>query len=512
MTTPTEIADLIRATAPPAERDERPGVLFLRAALADADLRQRWLALRKALPDYLLTVSIVEADGDAVLEDPDVPPEDRLYRITVETKADAAQLRLFFAETLAGAETDFASVEHVLIASMGPHETFSTFRNRVQLWSSDPLEPFAPSEALPDPRTYASDFTGGAEVPADIRPWLLRGEPNQQGAAYRTWGQLAARRLLAALADRVARKDATITYHFSGPPTCVVSLTDGEALALLPRLQESGLWLYPDVRDADTRHLLLASEWARTHRQGDVAQLGERSLDSAKNAYAAYVKAGSKETLKALSELRRAVVDEGQKAAQRAQDLAGSMWKDIAIAAVPFVLKLLPDAAKAPSRALAGVLAICAAAFLIFSFAIQVFINKRYFRSQKAARVVWKRALNVALTPSEVEEYSEAPINAGVADYRRVRSAVGAVYALLVLALLVFASWSFLAPPDKPSAPSAGTTLVTAASSGPASGAPPAASSVAPSRPAPPSSQPPAPKAVQPAPRPGTATVPESRP
>jgi len=469
MTTPTEIADLVRATAPAEEIDERPGVLFARAPLADPALRGRWLSLRAALPEYLSNVSIVEADSDTVLGDDEAPPENRLYRITLESRHMAGQLRLFFAESLAHAEAAFGNAEHVLLATMHPQETFSTFRNRVQLWTRDAPEPFAPSEPLPDPRTYSSDFTGSAEVPADIRPWLIRAAPHDPGPGYAAWCRVAARRLLAAIADRVAAKDGAITYHFNGPPACVVSLTDNEACALLPRLQEGGLWVYPDVRDADTRHLLLASEWARTNRQGDVSQLGDRSLESAQNAYAAYVKSGSKETLKAISELRKAVVDEGQKAAQRAQDLAGSMWKDVAVAAAPFVLKILPDASRASSRTLTGVIALCAASFLVFSFCIQVFINKRYFRSQKAARAVWQRALNVTLTPKDVEEYSEAPIKAGVADYRTARLAIGCVYFLLIAALLVFAVENLIPEPTLPNpAPDGGANRTATPSSVPA--------------------------------------------
>jgi len=101
------------------------------------------------------------------------------------------------------------------------------------------------------------------------------------------------------------------------------------------------------ARDADTRHLLLAAEWARSHSGG---QLGEGCSESAEAAYGAYVKAGSKDSLKALAELRKTVVDEAQKASQKAQDMAGAMWKDLAVATTPFVIKVLPDSEKTANQ------------------------------------------------------------------------------------------------------------------------------------------------------------------
>ena len=42
-------------------------------------------------------------------------------------------------------------------------------------------------------------------------------------------------------------------------------------------------------RDADTRHLLLANEWARSYRREKPDDIGDGALESAKGAYSAYV-------------------------------------------------------------------------------------------------------------------------------------------------------------------------------------------------------------------------------
>lgn len=480
MTTPSALADLVRATAAADAIDERPGLLIVRAALADATLRERWRAAKADPPADVSSITITEADGDAELADDAAPGADELFRITVQTRAEPGKLRLFLARSLVRAAAILPEVGQVLIAQMGANETFTTYRNRVQLWTNTPPEDYAAHEPLPDPRAYASDFTGGREVPADIRPWLVRTGPAAAGTVYEAWAAVAARRQLAALSNRVSRGDAGLSYHFSGPPACMVTLSDAEVAALAPRLQAGVAWVFSESRDADTRHLLLTAEWARTYRRGQLADLGEGALESAKAAYTAYVTSGSKETLKALAELRKAVVDEGQKTSQRAQDLAGAMWKDVVVAAAPFVLKILPDASKAPSAGLTIALSLAAAAFLVFSFGIQVFINDRYFRRQAEGRALWKRELNVALRQKDVDVLSEEPIRNSLADYAKVRGVVGLVYVGLVIALLVFAAANVPAgtapAASEPAAPDAAGAAVPAPNLEPAAPVPPAKS------------------------------------
>lgn len=453
MTTPQRIAELVRRTTASEDRDERPGHLVLRARLDDLALRTEWLTLRSEPPPFIGKVAITEVDDDIELDEHAPVEAGEIFRITIQTPRVAGQIRLFLSASLADWMDQTAEVDVVMIADMGPEETFATRRARFQLWTTEEPEAFAPSEPAPDPRAFCSDFTGTHQTPSDIRPWLVRSAPVRQSDAWAIWTKASARKLMAAVSDRVSNGEHGPLYHFNGPPACTLSLTDAEVAVLNPELQAAAEWIFLEGRDADTRHLFMAAEWARTHRAGTTGLLGKGSLASAMAAWAAYAKSGSKETLKALTELRKAVADEGQKAAQRAQDMAGAMWKDVAIASVPFVLKILPDASKLTSQRVAGMFALTAAAFLVFSFGIQVFINSRYFQTQAAARGVWKRALNTALTPDEVEDFSETPIQTGVADYQRVQLAIGIVYAALVMALLAYAMANLSARAPTPPAP-----------------------------------------------------------
>lgn len=454
MTTPTDLVALVRLTRPDGVVEERPGHLVVRALLDDAELRGRWIKLRAEASDFIKEVTIIDADIDAPLEDAETPAPGTVFRIVVQTVQVAGQLRLFFASSLMAHPSELYDVDQVLVADMAPDQTFSTYRSRYQMWTSDPPEAFAPSELLPDPRGFVTDFTGERRAPSDVRPWLLRAAPQAEGGVFAVWADISVPYLLATIADRVSKDDQQrLAYHFNGPPAAAVTPSVTEARQLLYRLQEGVRWVFADIpREASLRHLLLAAEWARTYQRAGLQGFGEGSLASAEAAWDAHVKSGSRETLKALAELRKTIVDEAQKASQRAQELAGSMWKDLAIAATPFVLKLVPDINKAESRIVAGVLALLAAIFLVFSFSMQVYINKRYFYNQKSSRIIWKRSLNVALSPGEIEEFSEKPIRAAICDYRRVRFAVGLVYAGLA-AVLIWFSAANLAPPPAAAEP-----------------------------------------------------------
>lgn len=442
MMTPTRVSDLIVRTAQPTDIDERPGLAILHADLSNAEVRGAWLDLRRSPPPFIASIVITNVESDEQLED-DTPASDARFRIVVETASAEEELRLFLGNSLLKAVDAIEHVNCVQIADMGGNGTFTTYRSRFQVWTNEPPEPYAPSETLPDPRTLSNDFTRVRLVPEDLRPWLQRGGPKKSSTAYEAWKRLSGPRLLAALANRVSETDAGIAYHFSGPPSCIITPSPTQLHTIFDRMMAGAVWVFTEGRDTDTRHLLLANELARSHRKSSFDDIGDGSLDSAKGAYAAYVKSSSRETLKALAELRKTVSDEAQKASQKAQDLASSLWKDAALAAVPFGLKLLPDAAKVGNRYLAGAMAIAAILLVASSYGTQLFINHKFFKNQQDARRIWKQALNTVLTPAEIEEFSEKPITKSIADYRTVRCWVGFVYSGLIITLAVFAIYNF---------------------------------------------------------------------
>jgi hypothetical protein len=447
MMLPTDLAALIRATPGAGPSEETAVALITVAILDDPTIHAQWVELLATPPDYIGAIDVTTKGSDDSFDPAAVPTPGTEFRITVRKVEVAGELRMLLNPWTRNWWDSLDSVEHVRIAEMTPDATFTTCRSRFQTWTADTTAPFAPVEALRDPRSFSQDFTGDEAVVADLRPWIAVSRPAATSATYRAWKALAVCRLLAALADRVSGSAADTQYYFGGPPSCKFIINDVKIDCLFDRLTHGATWVFVEGhRDADTRHLLLANEWARSYRREKPDDIGDGAIESAKGAYSAYVKAGSKETLKAIADLRKAVVDETQKISQRAQDLAGAMWKDLAVAASPFVLKILADTARIPNNIVAGWLAAVAALFLIFSFSMMVWINGRYFTRQDEARKVWSATLNTVLTPGEIDEFSEQPINRSIDDYRAARLRVGIFYGLLVGILVLFACSSLGLP------------------------------------------------------------------
>jgi hypothetical protein len=438
MTSPSDLASLAKKTGG-TELDERSDLLIIRGALDDKGIRDEWLRLRATPPDYIVSISISDSETDLKLEDDAPPDAGDVFRIIVSKRVVENELRLFFAASLSSHLNILESCNRVAISELRDGEVFASEKARFQLWSVDPADPYAESEPLTDPRVFAHDFSGKQVVPNDIRPWLLRTPPRIEGEAYRIWRRAASRSILAALCDQVYAADSDLVFHFNGPPARDVRATDVEIEALFPLLSSGASWVFKGARDTEVRHLLLANEWARTHRTADgLNSLGDGALESAKSAYNAYVKSSGRETLQALASLRRSVLEESQKISERSQALTGYLWKDLALAASPFVLKIFSDSLSSENDYISGGLSIVAAAFLVFAFAMHNYINYKFFSGQKASRIIWKQSLNTVLSQSELHQFAEEPIKKSVDNYVQVAIFVGIFYLALVSTLTIF--------------------------------------------------------------------------
>ena len=462
MTTPKSLAEIVARTAGGAEVQETSSDLIFHAVLDDPALLATWRALRASPPVYVVGIFIVLDGSDEELSDQIDPAARERFRFTIQKTAESRELRIFFAQSMTVCANALENCTYVQIADMTSQETFATFAARFQPWTIDPVAPFAPSEQLTDPRNLCKDFTGANTVPPDVRPWLTRTKPPQVGQSYDAWERAALRRLMAALSDQVTLETGTIKYHFSGPPTRHIILSDAELGKFASAIAAGADWVFGAGLDTETRHLLFANEWARGYQNASDPDFGERTLESAKAAYKAYVNSSSRETLKALAELRKAVIEETQKVSQRAQDLASSLWKDLAVAAAPFVLKVLTDAASVPASLVAATLAFAAAVFLVFSFGVQVFINARFFQRQGDSRAIWRQALNTVLSPDNLNEFSEQPIQNSLSDYKKVRAAVGVFYAVLIVGLIGFGIFEISNPKSPTKTAATNTPVATA--------------------------------------------------
>ena len=198
-------------------------------------------------------------------------------------------------------------------------------------------------------------------------------------------------------------------------------------------------WVFLSGQDAEVRQLIFAVELARAGRAGLAIPAHLRqALDFAKTTYEAHIQSASRETLKALADLRKNVVEETQKITQRAQDLTSGLWRDIAVSSAPFVVKVLSDANKAANSGITSSLYFAAAVFIIISFALQTRINGSYLENQKSARVRWFDTLYNHISAAERQRISDIPIEAAENSYEGIKRWVGLIYCVLAAILLGF--------------------------------------------------------------------------
>lgn len=442
--TPSALAKAIRALAKTDRVRELSGTLTFFCPLSNPKDRDYWLSLGGKRPPFVESISIVHEGTDMPLSESTPVDPKHSFMITVRKQTVDGELRFLLVDALSPENAGrIASASLVRIAEMEAQETFSTLLARFEGWTVDVGAPYASSEPLAcSPQKLARTYGYDEVVCADLRPWVLRSAPAVHGKAYARWKQLASRWVLAALSNEVSVTGGTTIYVFTGPPKRSLEAPAIFDDTLADELQAAANWVYVQGRDPEARHILFSNELARAHKEPVLTHVVKSSLESAESGYNAHVKSGSRETLKALADLRKAVFEETQKISQRAQDLAGSLWKDVAIAAAPFVLKMLPDA-KASEAVIMTAFPLAAAAFLTFSFFVQVYVNYRFFKHQDTTREVWKRALAIALSTDEIEQLSECPVRQSIRDYQKVRAAVFFVYLALV-GVLVWVGFSHM--------------------------------------------------------------------
>lgn len=430
--TPKQLAELITRTALQGVREGIDLATFRGRFESDED-RDAWAELLRQVPDFLQSIDVKEVDTDADYVADDLPPVGDEFRVVLRKEKFEGVVSILLSRsfrTIIESRDRIEEFETVAIADLDPESAFATYSQRFVPWDNVKLEAFEGRAPLPDPRALVTDFLDPTFVPADLRHWLAVDLPPKIANEFvDDWRGLAAQRVMAAIVDRVSSLEGSPQFHLQGPPTVSFCLSEQVARRLYDTLNSAGQWVYAgEPRDIDARHMLLANEIARAFRHGGFDNLDAQCLESAKSAYVAYIKSKSAEALKALSALRQSVLSETKEITERALGFARAMWKDLAIASAPFVVKVIVDASTTENSQIAKGLCFAAAGFLIFSVGAQWFLNERWLCHQKKARGVWQLDINTALTADEMKKIADDPIARSVFDYRAIGVVVTAIY------------------------------------------------------------------------------------
>jgi hypothetical protein len=156
-------------------------------------------------------------------------------------------------------------------------------------------------------------------------------------------------------------------------------------------------------------------------------------------AYRAHIREGSKETLKALSDLRKTLSDEVSKVSAQTRELIGTLWKDFAIAVTALLSRialLFADKKVAAYSAPMRTVLVGAAVFIVVNLTMTLRTNARFMRIAEVTRPVWKQKLFGFLPDEDLRALAEEPIEESIATYNQAKTVVIVVYALVVILLL----------------------------------------------------------------------------
>jgi hypothetical protein len=441
------------------QTDERVDALILHGRLPSAEIQAAWLDFVDDVPSPFTALQVYNPafGGDLVAGDAFDP--DREVSITIAKPVIEGHALFFFQSAIGPYLRQRTVLPQLAIADVSPAQAFRARGIEVVPWNpAEPFAPFDPPLSAIDPTRYVRDFVPDREIVTDLSPWILLTTPAAGSLAFTTWEAVAARRLAGGLVSRAWLEDGHVWLQAAGPPIYRIRADDAGLPAARSRLTEAANWVFLSGVDIEARHLLFAGELARASRPNQTLLTTlDRALEAAKAAYEAHVQSSSRETLKTLADLRKTVIDETQKVAQRAQDLAATLWRDLAVSAAPFVLKILGDASKAPSPTISAAFYFAAALFIALSFILQWRINESFFASQTSSRQRWMQTLYSYISTREREEIAEAPIQQAMENYRQTRCALTVVYLGLIAVLIAAGAYTLCQRPSPPPSPAGGS-------------------------------------------------------
>lgn len=222
--------------------------------------------------------------------------------------------------------------------------SFQTYAVSFAPWGADnPIH--VPDNNLRLARRLVRENAGQRVVPASMGRWLLlnRDDFADGDAAVKSWASVASRMLMLSLPDEVDAEQQLL--RFKGPPRLDLKLPllKTDLLGRLGRcgflaLHEAVEWVFEIEREAEMRHILLATELARCSGIGDAAEIFLRgsiadALAGAKTAYQVQLAGISSDALKTLSELRKSVSDDTAKVADGTRQIITAVAGALAIGA-----------------------------------------------------------------------------------------------------------------------------------------------------------------------------------
>lgn len=374
------------------------------------------------------------AGGEVATEDlnPDFGP----FRATVTKPDDVAGVDRLITNTalsaflLQGSSTAIVR----LVRCARAFETMTT-----RFCPFNDMTAFEPRPITARARRVVRESGSQRTVTENMGLWLLRDTERMpwEDDAFGRWKGFATASIMHALANEVEPG----CMVFRGPPLVRlnygIDLTDLLNEAEFRSLENAALWVYDNERELEMRHGLFAVEIARTAAFGRNAisvfqQASEPALESARIAYGLNLSQVSRDTLKALADLRKAISDETSKLAESTRSIAGS------VAAALFAgLGLLVTRS---TTSIPGWLLIALSIVLALYVCAVIWSGKRFIKVQALIREQWRSRLYAFLPQSEYLAMVEGPAKEAEDAFHFASRCAFTISGLLVLGMIVYVS------------------------------------------------------------------------
>lgn len=401
----------------------------LSAVTVDALSRQNTETLHRLLHEAGLATTVVDAVGDTIA-DGDLEAGEAPFAVTFSKPQ--VDDELFFVGRRAFGLWLMAPTPASIVRVSCCEVAFRT--EAFQVGSPDTISSPAAARMRKSPRRVVRDITGGHVVPADVCPYLLdEGSQSPRGdRAFEEWLARAASRIALTLPNEV---HSGPRLEFSGPPRYAVDWLDPDAkpavVGWFEPLQEAVRWVYDIDREVELRHRLYTQEFARlaygeNSLSEAILKCTVSALEGARIAYAFHLQEISKDALKGLTDLRKAVADDTQKVFEATRQLclsaAGALFYAVGL--------LAARAATAIPPLLFGGLLLLGMAYV----GMIIMVNERAMSHQRQLRSVWRSKLYRYLTEAEFAQLVQEPTT------RAEKLLTTSMWMVLGLAALVFAA------------------------------------------------------------------------
>lgn len=332
------------------------------------------------------------------------------------------------------------------------------FCSRLRSYSNwDEVLACANTPATKAPRLLVKESASMRSVPDDIRHWLLADGQTLDSADELNiiWATHAFDALCRCVANEIDETGSTLT--FKGPPK--LNLKFGENLRLnssrIPieefhGLQDAAAWVYENAREAEVKHILLSAEIARSGRaDGAVTAYFKEhlacALECAKIAYQMAVSEVTKDTLKSLGDLRKAVTEETSKATDATR-------QSVTAIATALTVGLGLIAARVSVQVNAYLISIVMVVAVAYT-AISVFSGWKFISIQKKLREEWQPKLYRYLSTDEFNNMVQEPIGQIERVFFNVARYGLGVLSFVALGVIFFA-FVYAGPASPPPVPS----------------------------------------------------------